>query len=212
MTRMTNGAGDERAVDWVVFDLGNVVLTATKALPLLAARLGVPDNRLTECYGHGRREYDRTSAADRYWHGVAHAVGAPAPSDALVRELTRIDDHGWSVVDPTVLHLINDLHDAGARLALLSNAPSSMGNLIRGREWARPFAHILVSGDLGTVKPEPEIYAALLGATGGRADRIVFLDDLPENIDGAKYAGLFGFVFTEAAKARADLRTLGLPI
>ncbi len=209
---MTNGAGDERAVDWVVFDLGNVVLTATKAMPLLAARLGVPANRLAESYGYGRREYDRTSAADRYWHGVAHAVGAATPSDALVRELTRIDDHGWSVADPAVLHLINDLHDAGARLAVLSNAPSSMGKLIRGQKWARPFAHFLISGDLGTVKPESEIYAALLGATGGRPDRMVFLDDLPTNIDGAKSAGLFGFVFTEPATARSDLRTLGLPV
>lgn len=48
------------------------------------------------------------------------------------------------------------------------------------------FDGAVVSGRIGLIKPDPEIYAALEQATLTRASRILFTDDRPENIAAAR--------------------------
>ena len=206
-------------INWVVFDLGDVVLRSTSALPELATQLGVAPDLFRQAYFAHRREYDLHTDPARYFQAVAHDLGADQPDGALIAELVRTDDLGWSVTDPDTMTLVDDLNAApGVKLAVLSNAPSSMGRLIESRTWSAKFDHLLFSGDLGLVKPDQRIYRALLsrlvtvpGQPAG-ATEVAFLDDRVENIAGSIEAGLHGILFTGAAQARADLRTLGLPV
>lgn len=200
------------AVEWVVFDLGGVVLAETHALPGLAARFGVPDEDFVTAYYQHRRDYDRQSDRLAYWSAVAAACRADRPDEALTAELATLDDEGWSTTDPAVLELIDDLRAAGLRLAVLSNAPASMGELIRGRPWAAAFEHVLISGELGMIKPEPAIYAGLLRTLGSPAGRVAFLDDRADNVEAAAACGIRALRFTGAAPARTDLAGLGLPV
>ncbi len=204
-------------IKWVVFDLGDVVLRSTTALPELAAGLAVAPDRFTEAYYAHRREYDLHTDPARFWTSVALDAGALAPDAALTTELVRIDDLGWSITDPETMELVDDLAGVpGVQLAVLSNAPSSMGRLIETKQWSAKFEHLLFSGDLGVIKPDQRIYRALLHRLRTVSDHdtppaeVVFLDDRADNIAGSIEAGIHGFVFTGAARARADLRTLGL--
>jgi putative hydrolase of the HAD superfamily len=200
------------AVDWVVFDLGGVVLTETRALPELAARLGVPAEDFVTAYYGSRPDYDRSSDRTAYWSAVAATCRAGRPDEALTAELVTMDDEGWSTTDPAVLELIDDLAAGGTRLAVLSNAPASMGELVRARPWATAFEAVLISGELGLIKPEPEIYAELLRVVGADAGRIAFLDDRADNIEAAAACGIRAFRFTHADQARMVLAGLGLPV
>lgn len=209
------GSGEPNAgpaVDWVVFDLGGVVLTETRALPELAARLGVPADRFVTAYYGPRLDYDRTSDRSVYWSAVAAACRAGRPDEALTAELVALDDEGWSSTDPATLELIEDLRAIGTRLGVLSNAPASMGALVRSRPWAAPFQRVLISGELGLIKPQPEIYAALLRAVGSEAGRVAFLDDRDDNVRAAVACGIRAFRFTDAGQARSDLAGLGLAV
>lgn len=206
-------------IKWVVFDLGDVVLRSTSALPELAALLGVAPDRFDEAYFAHRRQYDLHTDPAQFWTAVAVDSGATAPGGALIEELVRADDLGWSTTDPDTMTLIDDLgRSPGTLLAVLSNAPSSMGRLIRTQAWSSRFQHLLFSGDLGLVKPDPRIYRALVDQLAGAPDgpvepvEVAFLDDRADNIAGAVEVGIHGFVFTGAAQARADLRTLGLRV
>ena len=78
---------------------------------------------------------------------------------------------------PDTLALIEDLHAAGIGLAVCSNAPTSMGRGLAAQPWAHRFGHLIFSGDLGVLKPEPAIYDAVLAATGAAAEHTVFFDD-----------------------------------
>jgi putative hydrolase of the HAD superfamily len=204
-------------INWVVFDLGDVVLRSTTALPELADLLGVAPDRFTEAYFAHRKEYDLHTDPGVFWTSVALDAGAHAPDTALWAELVRIDDLGWSTTDPETIQLVDDLAALpGVELAVLSNAPSSMGRLIQTQPWSAAFEHLLFSGDLGVIKPDQQIYRTLLDRLRARGDRptrpdeVAFLDDRADNIAGSIEAGIHGFVFTGAARARTDLRTLGL--
>jgi putative hydrolase of the HAD superfamily len=206
------GRNAERAVDWVVFDLGGVVLTETRALPELAARMGVPAEDFVTAYYGSRPAYDRSSDRTAYWSAVAAGCRAGRPDEALTAELVMLDDEGWSTTDPAVLELIDDLTAGDARLAVLSNAPASMGDLVRSRPWAAAFDAVLISGELGLIKPEPAIYAELLRVLGAGAGRVAFLDDRADNIAAADACGIRAIRFTDAGQARMALAGLGLPV
>lgn len=62
------------------------------------------------------------------------------------------------------------------------------------------------------IKPDPVIYETLLSRYGLVASECVFLDDLPENIEGAKNAGMKGIVFKNFEQALEELRELGVEV
>ena len=63
--------------------------------------------------------------------------------------------------------------------------------------WSKQFSSILsnfkeiyVSSTIGFRKPEAESYDHVVKAIGASADRIVFFDDVLENVEGARARGL----------------------
>ncbi len=64
---------------------------------------------------------------------------------------------------------------------------------------ARAFSHRAFSCFLGSAKPEPECYQAVLAMLGARPADVVFIDDRPENVAGAAALGIRGVHFSSAA-------------
>jgi len=199
-------------IKWVVFDLGNVVLKNTEALTDLALLLAADPDETTAAYFAHRTEYDRHSDPVRYFSAMATQIGAAAPNAAMIAELVRVDDLGWSVTDPEVLALMADLAESGISLAVLSNAPSSMGRLIEAQEWATRFRHLVFSGDLGVMKPDAVIFRKLLARLEADPGEVAFVDDRADNVAGAIAVGISALRFTGATQARQDLRALGLAV
>ena len=74
----------------------------------------------------------------------------------------------------------------------------------------RLFNDGVFSGRVHHNKPEPEIFRLAQRRFGVPAQEIVFLDDHEPNVVAARAMGWQAFVFTNAAQAEADLRSLGL--
>lgn len=60
------------------------------------------------------------------------------------------------------------------------------------------------------IKPEPEIYQILIDRYHLIPDQCVFMDDKPENCEGAKRAGMHTIVFTTKEEAEKELCKLGV--
>lgn len=60
------------------------------------------------------------------------------------------------------------------------------------------------------IKPDPRIYSLLLERYGLKAEESVFIDDLPENVEGAVRQGMHGIVFESREQAVSELRKLGV--
>jgi putative hydrolase of the HAD superfamily len=77
-------------------------------------------------------------------------------------------------------------------LALISNfdQPPHVHRILRETGLAAFFKTIVVSGEVGIKKPEPEIFRIALDRTGLRSDDVVYVGDTQEDVDGAKAAGI----------------------
>jgi putative hydrolase of the HAD superfamily len=197
---------------WVVFDYGGVICAHQRdedvAALAAAAGVGVPEFR--DAYWPYRLSYDRADLdGSTYWQRVAAALGLSFHA-SQVAELNRLDTASWLHLREGTVALIEDLAAAGYRLALLSNAPAESARALVDLPVFRHFEHVAFSCFLGTVKPEPECYQAVLAMLRARPRDVIFLDDRPENVAGATALGIHGVRFTTPEAARAALTSLGV--
>jgi putative hydrolase of the HAD superfamily len=63
---------------------------------------------------------------------------------------------------------------------------------------------------VGLRKPEPAMYRRALDVLGRPAERVLFIDDRQQNVDGAVAAGMKGIRFAGADALRTELTALGV--
>ena len=109
--------------------------------------------------------------------------------------------------------LVKELKMRGYKVLLLSNAS------VRQHEyWPRiPASELfdgkIISADIHLVKPQPEIYRLLCETFHVLPEECFFIDDSPQNIEGAYEAGIQGFIFHgDVVPLRTALRAAGVPI
>ncbi len=73
------------------------------------------------------------------------------------------------------------------------------------------FDGLLFSADVKCIKPQKEIYGHLFARFGLRPEECFFVDDVPENIEGARECGMDGYCFWDGdfEKLKVVLETLG---
>ncbi len=69
---------------------------------------------------------------------------------------------------------------------------------------------VVVSAEVGYLKPSREIYKYLLDTHQLKPEETVFIDDVAANITGAREVGIHGIQFENAAQCMAALGTLGI--
>ena len=205
----TDASRDPHRIQWVVFDYGEVISRRSVAFPQLAAMMGAELPAFREAYRRGRDAYVLGSSDADYWHAVGARLGVSVDDD-LIHALTRLDIQGWLVVDRAAVELIEDLHDAGIRLALLSNLPSSLARAVERQPWTRAFRHLLFSADIGVAKPNAGSWRTLVTRLNTNPDACLMLDDRQYNVDAARAAGLHAERWSGADAARQVLSELGV--
>ena len=73
-------------------------------------------------------------------------------------------------------------------------------------------AQIILSHEVGTAKPEPDIYRVAAERAGVAPERIFFCDDIPAHVEAAHLAGWQAEVFTSAAALVDALDRRGLKL
>lgn len=116
--------------------------------------------------------------------GLSERLGKPInPTDLLQRLFAHFD----AAHDMTAL--VRRAKAAGIRTALLSN---SWGNTYPPHLFDGMFDVVVISGEVGMRKPEPEIYEYTLDQMQLPAPECVFVDDLRHNVDAAVGMGIVG--------------------
>jgi len=72
------------------------------------------------------------------------------------------------------------------------------------------FDHSLASHECGVEKPDAEIYRIAMALTGLPPAAHLFIDDLVENVEGARAFGMDAVVHTDADSLREEFRARGL--
>ena len=114
------------------------------------------------------------------------------------------------VIAPSVAAL-RALKTAGVPVFALSNfGRETFAMAEADHDFLRLFDRRFLSGELGTLKPEPEIFAALEGATGLSGASLLFVDDSAANIAAAAARGWRTHHFTDPAGWTARLLAEGV--
>ena len=106
---------------------------------------------------------------------------------------------------PAMAALVLRAKRAGLRTGLLSN---SWGNEYPREGWDEMFDAIVISGEVGMRKPEPDIFAHVLSRLGVPAEQTVFVDDLAHNVEAAAALGIIGVHHTAYDTTAAELEEL----
>lgn len=200
----------ERTADWIVFDFGGVIVRppSRAAGRRLADAAGVEPDEFWPAFWRHRAGYDLGAVeAAAFWHAVFADLGRPADG-ADIEKLVALDLSAWLELDPGTLEIVDMLAARGARLAMLSNAPSELARIIDGEGWSAAFRHRVFSADLRMAKPDPQIYHRTCAILDTRPDGVLFVDDRLENVEAAESVGMRALLFQDAAKLWTDLSFL----
>ncbi|TCC01975.1 HAD family hydrolase [Kribbella soli] len=126
--------------------------------------------------------------------------GTPVPAEGLIERMFAHFEH-----QPAMSALVRRVNEHGIRTALLSN---SWGNTYPRDTWDGMFDDIVISGEVGLRKPEPEIFQLAAERLGLEPAECVFIDDLQLNVDGAHAVGMTAILHTEYDETRRALETL----
>ncbi len=138
-----------------------------------------------------RGEVDESELFDE----LAELTGIPA-------EEIRQDWEARAHINTELMRFIKSLR-SDYKIGLLSNAPTRFFRaLLHGKAVGPFFDAIVVSGEIGHTKPEPEAYQAILAALEVRPEEALMIDDNPRLVEGAKEVGMAGHQFTSVQELR----------
>src|SRR3954470_12961402 len=180
------------SADALLFDLGRVVLDTDFARTLVcwAGHAGCEQAELTRRFSadEAYKSHERGEISDaEFFASLRTALGIDVP-DAQFLE-------GWNAIFAGTMPEIEPLLARAARSLPLY----AFSNTNRAHEahFSQAYAGVLghfrklfLSSTIGLRKPEAAAYDHVVREIGVPAERIVFFDDLAENIGGARARGL----------------------
>lgn len=192
----------------VFFDLGGVIVRTEHQAPRqrLADRLGLDYDDLV------RLVFDSPTArqaslgeirTEQHWEAVARRLGLPAAEAQVVRDEFFAGD----VVDRTLVDFLRSLRPR-CRTGLISNAFPDLREYIVRMGFDDAFDHMVISAEVGVMKPEARIFQIALEALNARPEESIFVDDFAENVEAARALGMCGIQFKESERTLAKLKQL----
>ena len=115
-------------------------------------------------------------------------------SPAKISELAQTTINAWHeevTIDPDAIEVLNKLKN-NFRLALLSNFdhPCHIYSMFNKYKLTDYFEKIIISGEVGVEKPDPEIFSITLDQLNLKKEEVVYVGDSEEDYLGSKNTGI----------------------
>lgn len=200
---------------FIYLDLGRVVVDFDHALAWqkVAAITGLAEAKVEQFFtadDRPRRIETGLLAWDTLHAEFVRAMAVEVDVDALARAAGDI-----FTLRAEMLPVIAAIERAGVPLGILSNTCDiHWQHLLRCRYGILPggIGPLVLSYEVGAMKPHPSIYEAAVAKAGVPADRIFFCDDIPAHVEAARAAGWDAEVFTGARQLVEQLASRGVPM
>ena len=192
----------------VFFDLGGVIVRTEFQTPrqLLADRLGMEYDDLNKLVFNSNTS-DKASigeiSSEEHWESVIKRLKRPASELSAIRDEFFAGD----IVDRTLLDYLRSLRGK-YKTGLISNAWGDLRDYIVREKFDDAFDKMIISAEVGAVKPEAKIFQIALEQFGVKPNEAVFVDDFQVNIEGCEKVGMKGIHFKDPETALQQLKEL----
>ena len=200
----------DRAIRALIFDYGGVLMrTESQASrEQLCRRLGLTLPQLYDLVFEGEDsqlvQLGRMTPDER-WERIGQQLGLRSREEALA---LRREMFAGDVLDQELVAYIRRLHGR-FKTALLSNATLRLVSILRDDLHIEDcFDVIVISAQVGLMKPDPAIYHLTLDRLGVTPQQAVFIDDMPENVAAAMELGMRTIRFSSRDALLKELQPL----
>lgn len=137
---------------------------------------------------------------------VSKATGKPV--DGIK---ASFDDISW--IDREMVALVRSLKKNYKTCLLSNSATEYLGKIIDLHDLESLFDALIISADVGLIKPDPRIFEHTLNELGVPADEAVFIDDNPRNTEAASRLGIKGIAYDgDIGKLKKELANSGINV
>jgi len=193
----------------VIFDFGGVFMKTLDHEPRLRwdRRLNLPPGSVERTV-HGSESWRQAQlgllSLTDYWADVAQQLGITSDETLQLAN----DFYSGDQLDTELVALAQQLRADGFAVALLSNDSPALLNKLQGLAIDSLFDPLVISAQIGIIKPDLRAYQTVLDRLGRPASETIFIDDMPANIAGALALGIHGIHYTTTAALRTALEPL----
>lgn len=192
----------------IFFDFGGVIVRTEYQAPRqhLADELGMEYEDLEKLVFAGPSSI-RASLGEisdkEHWAEVTKRLRRSASETEAIREEFFAGD----VVDRDLVEFLRSLRPR-YHIGLISNAWPDLRDYIIKQKFDDAFDHMVISGEVGVMKPKARIYQIALEQAGVSPNEAVFVDDFIENIEGCEAVGMRGIHFRDPGQAMDEIKQL----
>jgi putative hydrolase of the HAD superfamily len=192
----------------VFFDFGGVIMRTEYQSPRqkLAERFNMDYDEIDRAvFGSdsARRASLGEITEEKHWAEIAKRFKQPASQMQVFRDMF----FGGDVIDRALVEHIRSLRGA-YHTGLISNAWSDLREFITKEQVIDIFDTVIISAEIGVVKPSAGIYEIALKQANVKADEAVFVDDMPANIEACEKIGMKGVLFNDPQESLNRLNRL----
>jgi putative hydrolase of the HAD superfamily len=142
-------------------------------------------------------------STEEHWAAVIKRLGRPASEIETIRK----EFFSGDIIDHEIVMYLRSLRPR-YYVGLISNAWPDLREYIREQKFEDAFDHMVISAEVGVMKPEARIYQIALEHAGVDAGEAVFVDDFQDNIEGCQAIGMHGIHFHGPHQALGELSQL----
>ena len=161
---------------------------------------GYVQARFNPIHALERGEMEIPDFEDKLAARLKRRDGSAVSSEGLVERMFSHFRHAQDMAG-----LVRRAHEGGLRTALLSN---SWGDQYIRNGWDDMFDAVVISGEVGMRKPEPQIFEYTLTQLGLHGSQCVFVDDHQRNVDTAVSLGIVGILHVNYEQTANELEAL----
>ena len=192
----------------VFFDFGGVIMRTEYQSPRqkLAERFNMDYDEMDKAV-FGSDSARRASLGEiteaAHWSAMLKRFKQPASEMQAFRD----NFFGGDVIDHNLVEYIRSLRGK-FHTGLISNAWSGLREFITQKNLIDLFDTVVISAEIGAVKPSAKIYEVALSQAKVGAGEAVFVDDMPINIEACEKIGMKGVLFNDPQKSLNLLKQL----
>ena len=196
----------------IFFDLGGVLVEKGKYDEVIwreVTRSGIPRSRFWRIVGEENDDLEKGKETSvRFWRRVSGRLHIrPLPVGTLKR-LFREPFKRYAGVNRRVLTVARRLRAHGYPVGIISNTIDDHTVIMKKWKLLNYFDVVLLSNEVGCKKPQRAIFTRASRGIGIPPRHLLFVDDTPKMIAGARACGFTTILFKSPQQLKTRLKAL----